>query len=345
MIKSLFNYEFDSKNEIIKSIAKMLFVVFAFYMLVVANVLMFIWSDEPDTFNVQQITTEFNEKHGLETVAGSHTMATTIHMSDVLLNKTGGYLSNDVTYPSVFMDNIPRWEFGVVEIQRVMALSLRKDLSRSQSQSQENKDLINAQTAYNNDHAKWMLPSAESKYNESMNSMIAFTKDMADPSKSEAQFYTRADNLRDLLEELSKKLGSLSQGLSEASPNVRVNTDLANDATAEQSTATSKYVPVKTKWNKIDDVFYEARGQSWAMLHILKAVKYDFDSVLKKKNAHASLDQIIKELEDAQQPVGSLIILNGEGFGHIPNHSFIMANYISRANAAIIDLIDLLNRG
>jgi hypothetical protein len=345
MISWLFNYEFDTKSAIAKSIGKIFLIIFAFYILVVANVLMFIWSDEPDTFNVQQVTAEFNEKYGLETVAGSHTMATTIHMSDVLLNKTGGYLSNDVTYPSIFMDNIPRWEFGVVEIQRVMALSLRKDLSRSQSQSQENKDLINAQTAYNNDHAKWLFPNAESKFKEATDSMISFTKDMADSNKSEAQFYTRADNLRDLLEELSKKLGSLSQGLSEASPNVRVNTDLANDNTAEQSTVTSKYVSVKTKWNKIDDVFYESRGQSWAMLHVLKAVKYDFEAVLTKKNAHASLDQIIKELEDTQQPVGSLIILNGEGFGHIPNHSFIMANYISRANAAIIDLIDLLNRG
>lgn len=345
MISWLFNYEFDSKGAIAKSIGKILFIIFAFYMLVVANVLMFIWSDEPDTFNVQQVTSEFNQKHGLETVAGSHMMATTIHMSDVLLNKTGGYLSNDITYPSIFMDNIPRWEFGVVEIQRVVALALRKDLSRSQSQSQENKDLITAQTAYNNDHAKWLLPNAESKYREATEAMIAFTKDMADPTKTEAQFYTRADNLRDLLEELSKKLGSLSQGLSEASPNVRVNTDLANDATAEQSTATSRYVPVKTEWHKIDDVFYEARGQSWAILHILKAVKHDFDAVLKKKNAHASLDQIIKELEDTQQPVGALIILNGDGFGHVANHSFIMANYISRSNAAIIDLIDLLNRG
>ena len=81
------------------------------------------------------------------------------------------------------------------------------------------------------------------------------------------------------------------------------------------------------------------------MLHILKAVKHDFDSVLTKKNAHASLDQIIKELEDTQQSISSPIILNGDGFGFVANHSFIMANYISRSNAAIIDLIDLLNRG
>jgi hypothetical protein len=345
MISWLFSYEFDTKVEVAKSIGKMLLILVTFYILIVSPILMFIWDKEPEIFDVRQLTEEFSQKHGTETVAGSHLMVSSIHMGEVLLNKRGGYLSNDITFPSIVMDNMPRWEFGVVEIQRVVALSLRKDLSRSQSQSMENEYLITAQTSYNNDHAKWLLPNAETKYKEANDALIKFTQNMANPEKTDAQIFTRADNLRDLLEELSKKLGSLSQGLSEASPNVRVNTDLANDATAEKSTSTSKYVPVKTEWSKIDDVFYEARGQSWAILHVLKAVKYDFKMVLSNKNAHASLDQIIKELEDTQQSVNAPIILNGDAFGLIPNHSFIMANYISRSNAAIIDLIDLLNRG
>jgi hypothetical protein len=39
------------------------------------------------------------------------------------------------------------------------------------------------------------------------------------------------------------------------------------------------------------------------------------------------------------------MILNGTGFGPMANHSLIMASYISRANAAIIDLRSLLERG
>ena len=38
------------------------------------------------------------------------------------------------------------------------------------------------------------------------------------------------------------------------------------------------------------------------------------------------------------------MILNGSGFGVIANHSLVMANYISRANAAIIDLRRLLEQ-
>ena len=58
-----------------------------------------------------------------------------------------------------------------------------------------------------------------------------------------------------------------------------------------------------------------------------------------------SLQQIPRELEATQQTVWSPVILNGTGMGVLANHSLVMANYISRANAAIIDLRDLLSRG
>jgi hypothetical protein len=102
---------------------------------------------------------------------------------------------------------------------------------------------------------------------------------------------------------------------------------------------------VKTSWLKIDDVFYQARGSAWALLHFLKAVEVDFADVLARKNAVTSVQQIIRELEMTQQPVSSPIIANGEGFGLIANHSLVMASYISRANAAIIDLRELLSKG
>ena len=43
--------------------------------------------------------------------------------------------------------------------------------------------------------------------------------------------------------------------------------------------------------------------------------------------------------------MGSPIVLNGSGFGMFSNHSLVMASYISRAHAAIIDLRELLSKG
>ena len=58
-----------------------------------------------------------------------------------------------------------------------------------------------------------------------------------------------------------------------------------------------------------------------------------------------SLQQIIRELEATQETVYSPMILNGSGFGVLANHSLVMASYISRANAAVIDLRNLLEQG
>ena len=55
--------------------------------------------------------------------------------------------------------------------------------------------------------------------------------------------------------------------------------------------------------------------------------------------------EIIRELEATQEPLRSPMVLNGSKFGALANHSLVMANYVSRANAAIIDLRFLLSDG
>ena len=117
------------------------------------------------------------------------------------------------------------------------------------------------------------------------------------------------------------------------------------DANATQSTETATDASVKTPWTKLDDVFYEARGQTWALIHLLRAVEVDFKDVLEDKNAAVSLHQIVRELEGTQETVLSPMILNGEGLGFVANHSLVMGSYISRANAGIIDLQALLSSG
>jgi hypothetical protein len=161
----------------------------------------------------------------------------------------------------------------------------------------------------------------------------------------EHQFFARADNLRDWLKQVEKRLGSYSQRLSASVGQDRLNTDLAGDIAARQSTLTPDEMMIKTSWWRIDNEFYEARGASWALLHLLKAIEVDFADVLQRKNATVSLQQIIRELESTQQTIWTPMVLNGSGFGMLANHSLVMANYISRANAALIDLTELLAQG
>ncbi len=303
------------------------------------------WSFEPDAIDIRTEVVNDASAAGVTPVVGYTTTTALIRVAETLLDKPGGYLSNDAIPPSVLLDNIPSWEFGVLEMVRDLSLVMRQELSRSQSQSLENKHLKSAQPRFNIDAKSWAMPSAESEYRKAIKSLYAYRTDLADVNTQTAQFYARADNLRDWLGEVQKRLGSYSQRLSASVGRDQVNVDLAGDGQAQQSTRSDANVQVKTSWWYIDNEFYEARGATWALLHFLKAIEIDFNDVLENKNAKISVQQIIRELEDSQQAVWSPMVLNGDGFGLLANHSLVMANYISRANAALIDLNELLNKG
>ena len=306
------------------------------------------WSSDVEPFDIHHEVTMAVTADNVAPVVGYTTTTTLIKVATSLLDKPGGYISNDALPPGVFLDNMPAWEFGVLEMVRDMALVLRKDFSRSQSQSLENDHIKRAQPKFNIDNKSWAMPSAESEYSKAIDSLYLYRNALVGISKvkdDHAQFYARADNLTSYLDEIQKRLGSYSQRLSASVGKDKINTDLAGDSVAKQSSYEGSHSQVRTSWWKLDDVFYESRGAAWALLHFLKAIEIDFDSVLKNKNATVSLQQIIRELEASQQTLWSPMVLNGDGFGVLANHSLVMANYISRANAALIDLNELLRKG
>ncbi len=305
----------------------------------------FYWSAEPSAFDVQQNANSKLSAIGRSNVVGGTTTAALIRVSETLLDKPGGYLTNDVMPPGVYLDNIPNWEFGVLVQVRDLTGVFRENFSRSQSQSTEDPDLIIAEPNFNFPNDSWLIPPTEVEYREAIERLSSYLNRIADTSQSDAQFYARADNLAAWLINVESRLGSLSQRLSASVGQERINTDTAGEGAATQSTPVASELAVRTPWLEIDDVFYEARGATWALIHFLRAVEIDFQEVLEDKNATASLRQIIRELEASQRMVLFPVILNGSGFGVFANHSLTMANYISRANAAIIDLRNLLAQG
>lgn len=280
------------------------------------------WSREPGLEPVAQRQAQS------ELVAGELTATTVSHLMSTLLNKPGGFITNDVMPPGLWLDNMPNWEFGVLVQVRDMTRAMRRDMARSQSQSSEDRDLARAEPLFHFDNTSWAFPSTESEYSNGLQALEKYTERLR---AGNADFYARADNLASWMGDVNTRLGSLSQRLS---------------ASVEQGAITDGSRPrEKTPWTEIDDVFFEARGSAWALVHLLRAVEVDFAEVIQRKNAQASLQQIIRELEATQQPLWSPMILNGGGFGMLANHSLVMANYLSRANAALIDLRRLLEQG
>ena len=338
-----FNF-FKLGTAVWKRIVQSLAILLVVY-LVVALGLMWWWDFEPATFDVVARAETRAAENQESVVTGYVTTSTVAELTETLLEKRGGYLSNDIFPPGSWMDNVPNWEFGVLVQVRDFGRALRIDFSRSQSQSNEDPDLSEAEGKFFYDNNSWVFPPSESEYREGIRHLEAYLARLSKVSNPEAQFYSRADNLRNWLEGVSTRLGGLSQRLSESVGKRQLNLAVVGEPNAESATTQPADQEVKTAWTKIDDVFYETRGQAWALIHLLKAVEHDFQPVLQDKNALVSLQQIIRDLEATQETIWSPVILNGGGFSFLANHSLVMAAYISRVNAAVIDLKLLLAQG
>lgn len=301
--------------------------------------LMIYWSRMPPVFWVD------SSVDNNRIVVGYSTTDTLIRVAETLLDKPGGYLSNDRMPPSVFLDNIPNWEFGVLTQVRDLARAIRNDYSRSQSQSREDEDVSIAEPKFFFDNNSWILPRTESEYRDAIEGFRSYRDRLTGVAEPEAQFYARADNLREWLAQVEKRLGSMTRRLGDSVATTRINESLAGDPSAAATTAQPDQVDVRTSWFEVDDIFFEARGTAWALVHFFRAAEFDFANVLADKNAEASVRQIIRELEASLQPLHSPVILNGSGYGFFANHSLVMANYLARANAAVINLRELLDQG
>ncbi|MDX1633336.1 MAG: DUF2333 family protein [Marinobacter sp.] len=322
--------------------AKVVVALLLLYLLVTI-ILGIYWSDEPETFSVREHTRQVAEQMNREPVTGFATTSTLIRLAETLLEKPGGYLSNDLLPPGVWLDNIPSWEFGVVVQLRDMTRAMRQDISRSQSQSSEDKDLVIAEPQFNFDSGSWALPSTETEYRRGIDALKRYRDRLSQPDQPDARFFARADNLNSWLADLETRLGSLSRALGESVGKPSLSGAIAESG--PEGVSVDAVAEVQTPWTQIDNIFYEARGTGWALLHLFRAIEVDFRKVLNDKNAMASVHQVIIELEGTQGEMWSPMILNGSGYGVLANHSLTMAAYISRANSAISDLRQLLSRG
>ncbi len=309
------------------------------------------WGSEPDVFDVNEEAVQYMEQTDNDTMPLGFVYTNTLaHMAEVLMNKPGGYISNDVAPPGLFLDNIRSWEYGALIMLRDGTTALRNHFARNQSQSIEDKDLALAEPYFYYEPNSWALPSTESEYDKGVKSLHKYMKRLYDPVGTErrAQFYSRSDNLWTYLDVIIKRLGGLSTRLTASTDRFAGAAGIQYDPSGQlepTNTDESTKGVGRTPWLLIDDVFYEARGSCWSLLHILQAIKVDFADIILDKRAMNTLDNMIHALENALTPILSPMILSGDGFGLFANYSLSMANYIARANAAALDLRDLMNKG
>jgi hypothetical protein len=323
---------------------------FGVFLAVVAVVLFVLgmwWGHEPGQFNIMDEAEErAKETHSTDNMPVGYVYTNTLaRIAETLLHKPGGYLTNDVMPPGVLLDNVPAWEYGALIMLRDATSALRNHFARDQSQSAEDSDLAIAEPYFYFENDSWALPSTEAEYEKGVEYLHRYMTRLQHygGDVKQAQFYSRADNLWQYTEVVIKRLGGLSTRLTANNSGANFGpglTETEKEMAEKQGTPT-----VKVTWMEIDNLFYEARGASWALLHILRAIKHDFKDILLDKRAMRTVDIMIKELENSLMPTLSPMVLNGDGYGVFANYLLTMANYIARANAAALDLRDIMNRG
>ena len=163
-------------------------------------------SREPDMFWV-------NRSAGQESaVVGYSTVDTLVRVAETLQDKNGGYLTNDKLPPFLFLDNIPSWELGVVNQMSDLGRVMRDDYTRSQSQSKEDADVAEGAPKFFYDNDSWVFPTTESEYQDGIDAFSSY-RDRLGAGEPDTQFYARADNLREWLSQVEKRLGSLTPSM------------------------------------------------------------------------------------------------------------------------------------
>lgn len=310
------------------------------YLLVVLA-LAYYWCHQPASFEISEVLPAEAIQDDGAPVPGSAFATAVVEIGETLLDKPGGFLHNDVAPPGAFLDNCPSWECGALMAVKDSVRSLRNDFSRSQSQSFEDEDVKRADLQFAIDPKSWLFPAAEDEYRKGVEALKRYREKLMASPQNGNLFHARADNLADYLNVIEKRLGHQGSRLSSSVADPALTQVLA----PKQAEGEVAAEVAKTPWYEVDDVFYCTRGYSWALLHIMQAIQLDFRDTIEAKNAQALVNQIIRDLQGATRAMSSPIILNGDGYGVLANHSLTIASYISRVNASVLDLKILLKDG
>jgi len=121
-------------------------------------------------FNIQDETVKrAEETHSTDNILSVIPIPTLGYIAEVLLHKSGGYITNDVAPPGVLLDNISNWEYGALWCCE-MPQRVKKSLCKGSVAIREDADL-RCRTLLYYEHNSWALPSTEAEYQKGIDAL------------------------------------------------------------------------------------------------------------------------------------------------------------------------------
>ncbi|MFC1823777.1 DUF2333 family protein [Thermodesulfobacteriota bacterium] len=248
------------------------------------------------------------------------------------------WLPNDLFWPTILLDNMPNFQIGQLEVVRYNVRVLRDNLSRMRTTDKLDPSAEAAFTSLSNDPYKWWFPSAESKWRLGYQGLESFYRNLL---TGKANFYPRADNLVQLLNQYASLMGGVNTRLINAPRDI--NRTLSMEGQKDNPATARKTVDIDIPWYTIDDNFYYAQGVAYALHESFKAIKVDFIDVLRDKNSVTLVDKIIENL--GRCDFEPLVVFNGDPGSIFANHSLNLSGVFNDARQKMNSLITSLMQG
>ena len=241
------------------------------------------------------------------------------------VNQTHWVANDPFFYPGAFLDNMPKFQMGIISACARFSVQLADQLGRTRGSSPIDPDLekANGELQYRGDRWVWdfsesWLPAqtTEGHYRVALKALRAYNERLG---RGEATYERRADNLLATLDRIALDVGSASADLENA---------IAERALFIDTNA--------------DDVFYSVKGQMYGYLMILRALETDFAAVIEEKKLKSVFDEMISSLEQGLA-LDPWVVVNAKPDGQLlPSHLAAQGFYLLRARTQMREITDIL---
>ncbi|MGD0670896.1 MAG: DUF2333 family protein [Candidatus Binatus sp.] len=257
------------------------------------------------------------------TVPGEIYASTLAAIMDHELHTGFGWRPNDFFLwgPKVAADNNSDRQLGIIQAVRETTRVFKDHLTKVSS-NQYDPNLVIADTDFRNDAEKWILPSAESKYDDGITHLRSYVAGLHTTPPSSRELNTRAVELVRLIQTWS---------------------DLLGDAHANLYRSTKDDGSPVHSWD-CDHYFYHSQGYAHLMYHMMQALEREYAGQIKD-------DPVLKTLfDDSIDALGKaalmkpLIVMNGSPDGLFANHRRNLDAYINEARQKMYSIREELER-
>ncbi len=261
-----------------------------------------------------------------------------IKVNEILVKEMAdNWLPNDLFWPTAFLDNMPNFQLGVLEVVRYNVRVVRDNLSRMRTTDRLDPSAEAAFTNLSNDPSKWWFPSAESKWKSALTQLETYNRNL---SSGKSHFYARADNLTELLNQYLSLMGGVNTRLINAPRDMKSTLSIEEQ---KDRASPAPSVDIDIPWRQIDDNFYYAQGVAYALHESFRAIRVDFHEVLMDKNSVTLVDKILEILGRCHfEP---LIVFNGDPDSIFANHSLNLSGIFNDARQKMNSLTVALTQG